>query len=172
MHSSATFEGADALWINKRKVIIGRGLRTNQEGIAQITTSLEELGIRVIPVDLPIGTMHLMGVLRFLDWDLAICWPYRLAWKAVKELESSGIHILFIPDEQEAMHGGALNFVTLGPREILMAEGNPITQGFFESRGIKCRTVRVDELHKAAGGIGCLTGIIERDLIDYENSGN
>jgi N-dimethylarginine dimethylaminohydrolase len=172
MHSSATFEGADALWINERKVFIGRGLRTNQEAITQITTTLEELGVRVTPIDLPIGTMHLMGVLRFLDRDLAICWPYRLAWKAVEELELSGIKILFIPDEEESIHGGALNFVTLGPKKILLAEGNPITQGFLESKGVECNTVRVDELHKAAGGIGCLTGIIERDLRDYEDTSN
>ena len=66
-------------------------------------------------------------------------------------------------DETEAAENGALNFVTLGPRQILMAAGNPITQGFLESLGVTCHTVQVDELHKAAGGIGCLTGILERD---------
>jgi len=57
----------------------------------------------------------------------------------------------------------ALNFVTLGPRWILMAAGNPISQAFYEAAGITCQTVEVDELVKAAGGIGCLTGILERE---------
>jgi arginine deiminase len=58
----------------------------------------------------------------------------------------------------------ALNFVTLGPRQILMPAGNPITQAFLEDAGINCQTVEVDELIKAAGGIGCLTGILQREL--------
>ena len=57
----------------------------------------------------------------------------------------------------------ALNFVTLGPRHILMPAGNPVTQTLFEGAGIVCETVRVDELVKAAGGIGCLTGILARE---------
>ena len=35
----------------------------------------------------------------------------------------------------------------------------------YESLGIECVTVEIDELGKAAGAIGCLTGIIEREMI-------
>ena len=37
-----------------------------------------------------------------------------------------------------------------------------MTQQFYESLDIECVTVAVDELYKAAGSIGCLTGIVER----------
>jgi arginine deiminase len=57
----------------------------------------------------------------------------------------------------------ALNFVTLGPRRILMAAGNPSTQAFYGEAGIDCLTVQVDQLVKAAGGICCLTGILHRE---------
>ncbi len=57
----------------------------------------------------------------------------------------------------------SLNFVTLGPRRILMAAGNPVTQAFYENAGIACQVVEVDEILKAAGGIGCATGILERE---------
>jgi len=73
--------------------------------------------------------------------------------------------VLFIPDDEEATRGFALNFVTLGPRRVLMAAGNPITQSFYEDAGISYQTVEVSELLKAAGGIGCLTGIVERELV-------
>ena len=52
-----------------------------------------------------------------------------------------------------------------GPRSILMATGNPVTQAFYEEAGIQCQTVEINEITKAAGGIGCLTGIIERKLV-------
>jgi len=164
LHGDAVFEGADALWLNRKHLLIGRGLRTNDEAITQISTLLREMSIEVIPIDLPIGTMHLMGILRFLDKDLVLVWPYRLAWKAVDELKAAGYQVLIIPNETEATNGGALNFVTLGPRSILMAEGNTTTQSYLESHGVECRTVIIDELLKAAGGIGCLTGIVEREL--------
>jgi arginine deiminase len=165
LRGNATFEGADALWLDDSTVIIGRGLRTNDAAIIQISCALNEMGVAVITVDLPVGTMHLMGILRFLDKDLALCWPYRLAWKGIEILRSLGYHVLFIPDEEESIQGGALNFVTLGPCQILMADGNPKTQTFLQSQGITCHVVKVDELLKAAGGIGCLTGIIEREII-------
>ena len=162
VRGTATFEGADAMWLNPQTVIIGRGLRTNDEGAAQVTSTLTEMGITVIQVDTPFGTMHLMGMLRIVDHNLAIIWQKRLAHRGVDVLKEHGFQVAFIPDETEAEHNKALNFVTLAPRQILMAAGNPITQAFYESLGITCHTVEVDELGKAAGAIGCLTGILER----------
>ncbi len=162
IRGNGTFEGADAMWIDHNTVILGRGLRTNDEGAAQITSILNEMGVDVIQIDLPFGTMHLMGMLRFADCDLAISWPKRLVHRGVEALKKHRIQVVYIPDEGEAADGKALNFVTLGPRRILMAAGNPVTQAFLEGLGITCHTVAVDELGKAAGAIGCLTGIITR----------
>jgi N-dimethylarginine dimethylaminohydrolase len=165
LRGNAIFEGADAHWLDEGTVLIGRGLRTNGDAVTQITGTLNEMGVEVIPVDLPVGSMHLMGILRFPAPDLALTWPYRLAWRAVETIRARGFQIAYIPDEGEATQGGALNFVTLGPRKILLAAGNPITQKFLESQGVNCRTVEVTELHKAAGGIGCLTGVLQRELV-------
>jgi N-dimethylarginine dimethylaminohydrolase len=164
LRGNAIFEGADAHWLDECTVLIGRGLRTNEQAIFQITGVLNEMGVDVIAVDLPIGTMHLMGILRFLAQDLAIAWPYRLAWRAVEAMRTRGYQVIYIPDEAESTHGGALNFVTLGLREIILAAGNPITQEFLETHGVSCHTVEIAELHKAAGGIGCLTGVLKREL--------
>jgi N-dimethylarginine dimethylaminohydrolase len=162
---TATFEGADAAWIDTQTVMLGRGIRTNAEGTSQMISILNSLGIRVIQVDIPVGMMHLMGTLRFVDQDLAIAWPGRLAVAAVEALQGHGYQVVFLPDESEARQGMALNFVTLGPRKIIMPAGNPKSQAFYENLGIVCQTVQVDELLKAAGAIGCLTGIIERKIV-------
>ena len=47
---------------------------------------------------------------------------------------------------------------------VRMAAGNPSSQEFFEEHGVVCRTVEVNELIKAAGGIGCPIGILQRDI--------
>ena len=162
IRGTGTFEGADAAWINPETVIVGKGLRTNDEGIAQLTSILNETGVNVIEVDLPHGTMHLMGMLRFLDDNLAVAWPKRIAYSAVKALNNNGIDVQFIPDEIEAISGMALNFVTTGRKRILMPKNNPKTQNFYQSLGVECQTIEVTELMKATGAVGCLTGILKR----------
>jgi arginine deiminase len=164
IRGKGTFEGADAAWMNPETVLLTTGLRTNAEGAEQVTALLNEMGIEAVRVGLPYGTMHLMGQLRFADRDLAIAWPGRVPYAAVEALRSRGYTVLFLPSEEEAVRGFALNFVTLGPRSILMTAGNPVTQAFYEDAGINCYTVEMEELLKAAGGIGCLTGILERQL--------
>lgn len=157
-----TFEGADLMWLDPKTAIIGRGLRTNDEAIEQIASILADMGVDLIDVDMPVGTMHLMGMLRFLDKDLALAWPVRLVHRAVDALRERGYRVVFFPDEKEARDGMAFNLVNLGPGKVLMATGNPITERFFIELGVECITTPVDELAKAAGAIGCLTGILER----------
>lgn len=165
VRGTGTFEGADLMWLRPDVAIIGRGLRTNDEGMAQVTDLLTEMGVVVVQVDQPYGTMHLMGSLRFADQDLGLAYPNRLAHRAVEALKRCGIEVAFVPCTDELRTGSAFNIVCLGPREILMPAGNPQTQGYFESLGIKCHTVDVSELRKAAGAVGCLTGIVEREFV-------
>jgi N-dimethylarginine dimethylaminohydrolase len=162
VRGKGVFEGADAAWIDPETVLLATGLRTNAEGAAQVTGLLQEMGVQVVPVGLPYGAMHLMGTLRFADHDLALAWPGRVPYAAVEALRARGYTVLFMPDETRAERQ-ALNFVTLGPQRILMAAGFPASQAFYRQAGITCQTVQVDELLKAAGGIGCLTGILERE---------
>ncbi len=162
---SGTFEGADMLWLSPKHVILGRGLRTNAEAIRQITDTLDAMDVKVTKVDLPAGSMHLMGMMRIVDRDLAIAWPSRIAWAAVEALQAEGYAVHYLPDLAEPLEKFSFNFVTIGPREIMMAADSPVTQTFYESLGIRCHVVAVDELGKAAGAIGCLTGVVERELL-------
>lgn len=163
VNANGVFEGADAAWLDAQTVLIGRGLRTNAAGASQVAATLESLGVRTLQADLPYGTMHLMGMLRIVDRDLALAWPTRLAYSAVEALRERGYRVHFLPEQSEAIAGAALNFVTLAPRRILMPAGNPVSREFYESLGIHCTTVDIGELAKAAGAIGCLTGVLHRE---------
>jgi N-dimethylarginine dimethylaminohydrolase len=158
----ATFEGADLMWLDEKTAMIGRGHRTNQAAIDQITTVLAEIGCETLAVDMPYGTMHFMGMLRIADRDLAICWPRRTPLATVRALAERGYEVVCPPYEDDAESYRAMNFVTLGPRKIMMAAGLTKFQPFFEQHGIDCVTVATDELSKAAGNIGCLTGVLGR----------
>ena len=58
-----------------------------------------------------------------------------------------------------------INFVPLGPRHILMVAGLHALQDEYEKLGIECLTSPTDELSKAAGNIGCLTGVLAREQL-------
>lgn len=157
-----TFEGADAMWLDEGTVLLAEGLRTNAEGADQVASLLGEMGVRTIRVRLPAGTMHLMGQLRIVDRDLAFHLERGLPEEGADALRSRGLRLVPFPDPDEVRRGFAHNFVVLGPREIVMPEGCPVSRARYEEEGVTCRTVEVDEIHKAAGGIGCLTGVLRR----------
>jgi N-dimethylarginine dimethylaminohydrolase len=106
-----------------------------------------------------------MGMLRIADADLAIAWPRRTPFAAVEALRARGYRVAFLPEEDDATRNRAMNFVTLGPRRILMVGGCDRAREVYEGLGIACTEVDCSELSKAAGAIGCLTGVLERERV-------
>jgi len=160
---TGTFEGADACWLDPGTVMVGRGLRTNLEGACRVAEALAALGVDTIQVDLPHGSMHLMGEIRIVDRDLAFCRRNRTPWTAIRALEETGHDVRFFPDEEECRTTMGHNFVVLAPRKVLVPADSPRSVAAYEEVGVECVEVAVDELVKAAGAIGCLTGVVSRD---------
>ena len=53
LSGSAIAEGGDIFWVDKKTVAIGKGFRTNQEGIEQIQRILNAFNVMVFSFDLP-----------------------------------------------------------------------------------------------------------------------
>ena len=167
IHGSATFEGADLMWVDDRTVLLGRGMRTNDGGVAQIVDLLRTMGVDVVVAQQPVGSMHFMSQLRIVDGDLALAAADRLSLVAVELLRSRGYQVLTVPPGPEISEAKAFNIVTVGPREIVMPDGCDRTREFYENAGITTHVVDVSAMVLAAGAIGCVTGVIHRgaDLI-------
>jgi arginine deiminase len=163
VHGEGTFEGADALWLDEGLALVATGLRTNEAGADQVEWVLRGLGAEVVRLDLPFGSMHLMGCLRLAGPRLAVGYPGRAPHRAVRALRGRDYRLLWAPDVEEVRRM-AINFVPLGPNKVLMAAHCPYTQALLEAEGVQCVTVEIDELAKAAGGMGCLSGILKREL--------
>ncbi|MHC4606246.1 MAG: dimethylarginine dimethylaminohydrolase family protein [Planctomycetota bacterium] len=162
VHGTGVHESADAMWIGDDTVMVGSGLRTNDEGARQVEWALRDIGAEVIRVELAAGAMHLMGSLRLAGPEIAVGQKGRTPEAAVRALEERGIRFLWAPDDAEVQRMG-MNFVTLAPGRVLMPAGCPRSQAMYEEAGIGCVTVEIDELAKANGGIGCLTGVLRRE---------
>ncbi len=157
-----TFEGADAMWLEPTTVLLGAGFRTNAAGAGQVAGVLGEMGVDLIVVDLPPGAMHLMGQLRIVDMDLALYRDQAFPGVALAALSERGFRAMPFPGPDDERRRFAHNFVTIGPREILMSADCPVSRKAYEGEGIRCHEVDVDEITKAAGGIGCVSGVLAR----------
>ena len=166
LEGEATAEGGDLLWLDHDTLAVGRGYRTNAEGLRQLTAALRPVDVETIEVQLPHGDgpvscLHLMSIISMLDHDLAVVHIPLLPVPFVEMLSDRGIELVEVPDEEYPTMGP--NVLALAPRRCLMIEGNPITRQRLEAAGCEVLTYRGDELSlKAEGGATCLTRPILR----------
>ncbi len=158
-----TFEGADALWLRPDLVAVGTGLRTNQAAAARLRGVLAELGVDLVEVPMPAsGVQHLLGVVNLIDADLAAHRPAHGSPELTGLLDDLGIAPLDLEESPESGTGGGMNFVTLAPRTILLPSQNPACRARYEAAGVEVHEAHITEYLAAAGGLGCLTGILAR----------
>jgi dimethylargininase len=157
-------EGGDTLWLDERTLLVGRGYRTNDEGIRQLGEALP--GIEVVAYDLPHlrgarEVLHLMSLISPLDVDLAVVFLPLLPVRLVELLAERAIELIQVPDEEFETMGA--NVLALGPRMALALEGNDETRRRMERSGVAVRVYRGDEIsRKGDGGPTCLTRPILR----------
>lgn len=161
IEAPGTLEGGDTFWLDEQTLMVGRGFRTNAEGIRQLRGLLEPRGVKVVAVDLPYFTgrkdcLHLMSLINMLDTNLAAVFPRFMPVALMEMLEERGIQWIAMPEEEYYSLGN--NILTLAPRLLLMAAGNPQSQGLLEAAGCQVLTYKGEEISKnREGGPTCLT---------------
>lgn len=165
IEGSGKMEGGDALWIDENTLAIGRGYRTNAEGIRQLK-QMAQNRFEVIEVHLPHfrgenDVFHLMSVISPIDKDLALVYSPLMPVAFRELLLEKGIQLVEVPEEEFDSLGG--NVLALSPRQCLMVEGNPITKQRLGEAGASILTYKGTEISlKGCGGPTCLTRPIYR----------
>jgi N-dimethylarginine dimethylaminohydrolase len=168
IEAPGTVEGGDTLWLDAQTLAVGRGYRTNDEGIRQLRAMLEPRGISVITVDLPHWRgpgecLHLMSFISPVGERLAVVYLPLMSVPFVEELRRRGWEFVEAPDEEFATHG--CNVLALAPRRALVCAGNPVTRARLEAAGVDVMVYTGDEIsHNRAGGPTCLTRPILRAM--------
>lgn len=157
-------EGGDCVWVDAKTLVVGRGVRTNQDGIRQLADMLGPKGISVHGFDLPLwhgeeACLHLMSVISPLAEDLALVYAPLLPASFYQMLRSRGIGLVEgDADEFFASNGLSLNVLPTAPREVIAVAGFPKTKASMEAAGCTVRTFEADALCIACeGGPTCLT---------------
>ncbi len=164
---SGRLEGGDVVWVDDRTLAVGRGYRTNAEGIRQLRDLTAEFVDEVVPVPLPhwngpADVLHLMSFLSPIDDDLSLVYSHLMPVPFREWLLARGIKLVEVPDEEfETM---ACNVLAVAPRRCIMLDGNPCTRKLLEAEGVEVNVFRGDEIcAKGAGGPTCLTRPILRE---------
>ncbi len=164
IESPGTVEGGDCIWLDAKTLVVGRGVRTNQEGIDQLTQMLAPHGVAVLAYDLPLwqgeeACLHLMSVMSPLAGDLALVFAPLLPAAFYQLLKKRGIRLIEAPaDEFHASNGLSLNVLPTRPNEVIMVAGFPKTKAAMEEAGCVVETFEADALCIACeGGPTCLT---------------
>jgi N-dimethylarginine dimethylaminohydrolase len=159
---SAVFEGADALWLDERTVVVATGFRTDAAGAAKLRDTLADQGVSVIEVPIGPGVQHLLGSFVPLAERTAAVNPAAVGPELRAVLDDRGYRLIEFEPDDEVVGARGMNFVTLAPGRVLMPAGAPGVRRRLEAAGIAVREVDVGEYVKAAGGVGCVTGIVRR----------
>lgn len=145
-----TLDGGDVLKIGDT-VYVGRGGRTNGEGIAQLRRHLTPLGAKVVAVPVT-KVLHLKTAVTALPDGTVIGYP--------DFVDNASIFERFLPVPEP--HGTAV--VVVGDNELIMSESAPQTAELLRELGYTVTTLAIGEYEKLEGCVTCLS-VRVRDLM-------
>ena len=167
IESPGTLEGGDTTWLDHETLAVGRGYRSDAEGIRQLRALLGE-DVEVLEVPLPHwrgpgGVFHLMSILSPLAPDLLLVYSPLLSVPFRQELVVRGFTLVEVPDtEFDSM---ACNVLAVAPRVAVALDGNPETRRRMEVAGVEVHEYVGAEISvKGCGGPTCLTRTLERNV--------
>lgn len=163
---SGKMEGGDVVWMDERTVAIGRGYRTNDEGIRQFREIAGELIDEIIIVPMPHGEgeeacLHLMSIISMVDKNLAVVYSKYMPVFFRQYLLERGIQLIEVSDDEYDYLGS--NVLALGDRKCLVLEGNPKTKAALLNAGAEVYEYPGRNLsYYGTGGPTCLTCPLQR----------
>jgi N-dimethylarginine dimethylaminohydrolase len=162
-------EGGDTMWLPGNILAVGRGYRSNAEGIRQLRElaagAVEKIEIVEVPLPHwrgPGDVFHLMSMISPVAADAVLVYSPLLPVPFREWLLSRGLRLIEVPDEEyETM---AANVLALAPGRCLMLDGNPTTRRRLEDAGVEVTVFSGAEIcRKGAGGPTCLARPLLRE---------
>jgi len=143
IEAPGTLDGGDVLKHGGR-VYVGRGGRTNDEGIAQLRGHLEPLGADVVTVPLT-KVLHLKSAVTALPDGTVIGYE--------SLVDDAGVFDRFLAVPEEA----GSHVVLLEDDRLLMSSRAPRSAAMFEDLGYAVVAVDIGEFEKLEGCVTCLS---------------
>lgn len=165
----ARAEAGDTLWLDDRVLAVGRGFRTNQGGIDQITALMQGIDISTHAFDLPYyqgqdACLHLMSLVSLVDTRKALVLLELLPVALRQLMRDLGYTLIPAPmSEFETSGTLSTNVLATSPGRCIMLDGLAQTRAALEAADIEITVFEGDALCIGCeGGPTCLTRPILR----------
>ena len=163
VNGDGIFEGANAMWVDRKTVILATSSRTNKSGYEQVEYELRRMGVdNIIHMQIPSSNIHIDGLLNFASNDIAMVHASQVPYDVCNALRKKGIKILEAPSTKEVVDTLGCNFVAIKPGVIVQAANNPMCKKLLEDNGIKVISVEMSEFLKGRGTVHCSTAFLKR----------
>lgn len=160
-----TFEGGNVVWLDSKHVCIGQSIRTNAEGIRQVSHVLKEVGkvveVKVVPIpgylqnlSWPAGGLaHLDVAFGMADINIGIIYPAAVPYDFIEYLLAKKIKLIEIPPEEYRRM--AANIVALAPGKVIINVDCSSTRRSLEREGVDVIELGLTEFAKSGGAGHC-----------------
>lgn len=163
INGDGLFEGANAMWVDRKTVVLSTGSRCNRSGYEQVEVELRRMGVtEVIHMQQPYSNIHIDGLMNAASNEVVMVHASQVPYDVLDVLKRKGYKVLEAPSTTEVRETFGCNFVALEPGLVLMPAGNPRCQALLEENGIKVLTVDVSEIIKGRGALHCITAFLKR----------
>jgi dimethylargininase len=164
IEAPGTVEGGDTIWLRDDLFVIGRSLRTNDQGARQLAELVGgDVRIVDVPYDRgPAELVHLMSVISPVADDLAVVVMRLLPAGLYEWLRDLGVRLIEVPPEEEPTLG--CNVLAVRPGVVIVAEGNRVVRRQLLAAGAELHEIPLRELgENGNGGPTCLTRPLLRE---------
>ena len=172
------YESADLAWINNRSCVIATSSQANIEGINQVISVLQRVGVEEVHIaHLPTavgvagarkwqvgdgaGIFHLDMVFGMADYNLAVAYPGLIDYDTIRYLESKKIELVECTTEE--LHLCAPNVLALEPGKVIIPQHCDHTAAELRRRVWTLLKFEMGEFAKGGGGPHCTVGTLIRD---------
>lgn len=160
-------EGGDVCWLPGNRLAVGRGYRSNNEGIRQLAELTRDVVEEIVVVPLPhwrgpADVFHLMSILSPVAADAVLVYSPLLPVPFREWLLHRALRLVEVAEQEFASM--ACNVLVLADGKCLMLDGNPLTRARLEACGIEVAVYAGAEIsRKGEGGPTCLTRPLVRE---------
>lgn len=150
IEAPGTLDGGDVLRVGRR-LFVGCGHRSNEDGIAQLRRLLKPHQYEVIAVQAN-NCLHLKSAVTCLGGETLLIDPN---WTDPGQF--TGCECI----EIDATEPGAANVLAVGDR-LIYSDGYPLTRALLEKRDYTVEAISLSEFGKAEGAVTCCSLVFDR----------
>ena len=152
INAPGTVEGGDVILAGS-VAFVGRSIRTNDEGVSQISSFLRNMGYEVRTIYLPHSILH-------LDKALMAAGPTRMLSCSdyIPNAKLKGFEVIEVSCEGCS----SANIICLGDNSVIVDRSNREVISRLEEHGLLVHAIDLSEFTKGTGGPNCLIMPVER----------